>query len=890
MTAPLHIPLAPASGAGAGQVAHADGSGQFAYRDPIHIDPTAPPYNIKFDRFTSTTASMSSTSNPTQLTLGNYTFTALDVGKKVKVVGAGAGGANLKTTITGFTAGKAVLASPCLTTVSNVFCIFGTDNLAALNQLFDDMSLNTKPQPLSKVCVMPSAAAMFFGQLLAPVHSTLKGAQENWDNYDLQYSRSVSAGDVGGSVLYQGWDCNVDGMRVRGQSGTQFDWNGRLVGFHLEQDLDNTAGGGLRFKDASGNTVKVIDGGQVERVAAMGWAEEGIDFNRGCVAGHFRDLQAFACGWGKRKEFTADTTVGSSQLTNVSDFSTIAVNDMLAGPGIPDGAVIASFDSTAGTILMRGGVTATASLSATPVERLGSAGIRYVCNASGTVTFEFPSGDQNSGGLMRLVGTGAGVESEVLVDNFKNEYGINVYRGGTYDASVPSIPQGRYAIVMENMAGTPLSVRGGMHWADANSSTGGTTPNPLGQDIGSAILAIQGAAPAVKWDGLHVHLAAGMSGPRNAFRDVTSSLNSANPIAASGDGKGANRQSTPNVRLVNDAATSLSYQDEVVLVTAITANRTQTMAALADIPSGRSVLLVDGSGSCGPTAKIIAAAKAGDPAIVGVTEIVSPNAALLLTNVNGTWVGSPRSASDSSLASQKFTANGTFVAPRTGTYSIKAVGGGAGGAGGGSGHASQQVGGGGGGAGEFVESIVSLTVGDSLAVTIGGGGAGGAGGAVGGAGSDGSVGGNTTVTGGALPATIQANGGSQGIKGLASSNAASNAGVYGAGPQGPSTGSNSIPGNGGTGSPTQANQGGRRIGLSGRGGGGGAPANASLGGSAGNGNILSTKTADANGGSASAAPANTGQGGDGGGGGAPTGTGGAGGNGGSGLVVITRIA
>lgn len=87
---------------------------------------------VAIDEYTTRMASMSIDDEPTHLTVLEYTFTNEDIGKYVRVSGAGADNAPLKTTITGVSEGKAVLAVPCQTTVSNVMAVFGTDNAVAL--------------------------------------------------------------------------------------------------------------------------------------------------------------------------------------------------------------------------------------------------------------------------------------------------------------------------------------------------------------------------------------------------------------------------------------------------------------------------------------------------------------------------------------------------------------------------------------------------------------------------------------------------------------------------------------------------------------------------------------------------------------------------------------
>ena len=79
------------------------------------------------DTITSKLASMS-VDDPTLLTVFGYTFTNSDIGKYVRVEGAGADGSLLRTSITGAISGKAILAIPCSTSVTNSTAVFGTDD------------------------------------------------------------------------------------------------------------------------------------------------------------------------------------------------------------------------------------------------------------------------------------------------------------------------------------------------------------------------------------------------------------------------------------------------------------------------------------------------------------------------------------------------------------------------------------------------------------------------------------------------------------------------------------------------------------------------------------------------------------------------------------------
>jgi len=610
-------------------------------RNPFFIDPTQAPYNVKFDRFTSTGASMSSVTNPTQLSVSDYTFVAADVGKHVKVVGAGAGGANLKTTIASVSAGKAILADPCETTVAGAFCIFGTDNAAALNQLFADLSHTGRDRKLARVCLMPLGAAMYSGTLIFPYGGTVKGSSENWQNYDLQYNRGGGSENKQNTVLYQMWDQNVDGARVKDAHPTlQHDWNGILHGFMLEQDLDNTAGNGLAFRNAAGDAVRVIDGGTINRVASMGWAQAGFDFPDGSITATFRDLYTFACGYMDRQIFTADTSSGSHTLSNVSSFTGIAIGGILTGAGIPVDATVNNFDTGAGTITLSHPATATA--TGVSIQRSGSPGVRYKLLGTETVHFDGLSGDQCSGGLLRLVGPPASTGAAVVITNMKSEFGANVYREPAPTVS-PSIPQQSNAIVLDNMQNASVSIRGLTHWADSSSSVGSPSPNTnsLGRDIGAAILAlpIDLAAADVTWEALTIRLATGSGQTtKYAFRDNHSV--SILPISADLSGKGTNRRKPRAIRTVANVNATISVHDSTVGWTSLTAARTASLPAISAVPAGQEFLLMDMSGSGSLAAgRTITATPAGSDTIIGDAAVSAPYEQLWLVSNGTNWVG-----------------------------------------------------------------------------------------------------------------------------------------------------------------------------------------------------------------------------------------------------------
>jgi hypothetical protein len=130
---------------------------------------------------------------------------------------------------------------------------------------------------------------------------------------------------------------------------------------------------------------------------------------------------------------------------------------------------------------------------------------------------------------------------------------------------------------------------------------------------------------------------------------------------------------------------------------------------------------------------------------------------------------------------QKFTSNGTFSVP-AGVSTIYVSGcaaGGGGGAGGGNSSSSSLIGSGGagGGAGQsIIRAAYSVTPGDSIPITIGGGGSGGAG-VSGATGGSGGAGGNTVI--GTLVTLTGGSGGAGGLSGPSSSNVAGPAGGAG---------------------------------------------------------------------------------------------------------------
>ncbi len=652
-------------------------AGKLIARNPLYIDPTQAPYNIKNDRYTTTAASMSSTTNPTQLTVTGYTFTAADVGKVVKVNGAAAGGANLKTTITGVSSGKAVLAAACATTVTNVYAVFGTDNHAAMNALCVDLSFGGRGKKLSRTAIFPAGGYLFSGTITLPRRGTIKGVAENFVSHDIIYgAKGDAAEDAGGTVFHQMWDQNVDGFRCPDPLGAWDNtWYGKLHGFAILQDVDNTAGKGINFVNVtSGNPVTVIDGGQIDYVSALGWAEEGFNFAGGSLPGTFKYLLAFACGYEKRKDFTCNTTNGSPVLTAVSSTTGLANSDIVTSLNLPPDTIITAVDSGANTVTVN--KVATASGTTVAVQRLGAPGIRYKVWGEEPVHFDSFSGDQNAGGLLRIEGPGGTYGAPITITNLKNEFGTNVYKESRLDSvtfnGVYSVPQGLNAIVLNCVNRGSINIRGLSHWADASSSVGGTYPNTLGRDLGAAILDLNSgsSAPDITWESLVVR-GAPSSGQTlfYAFRDSRAS--SILPIPSDFTGKGTNRRKAKSTRLVADVNATVCVHDTNIIWSSLTAARTAALPAVSAQAAGTEIVLMDGSGSAS-VARTITATPNGSDTIVGDTYVNSAYGSLVLTSDGTKWIG--RSNTNVSRLTQSVTSAVTLAADRDRVVLIGASG------------------------------------------------------------------------------------------------------------------------------------------------------------------------------------------------------------------------
>ena len=204
--------VANGSTASKGQYPRATGAGVYANVSPFWIDPIAD-YGVKWDlRFYKEEGAISSTVNPTQLTVAGYVFATADIGKKVKVLGAGVAGAPLMTRIEGVIEGRAVLAEGASTTVTKSEVSFGTDDTTALNEMFTAVGL-VEP-PIGRRIVLPQGTGLAT-QLLFPRMGKVVGCTEDWIGYGTILGTFTGCQNNGGSNLYQMWGVNQDFIRFR---------------------------------------------------------------------------------------------------------------------------------------------------------------------------------------------------------------------------------------------------------------------------------------------------------------------------------------------------------------------------------------------------------------------------------------------------------------------------------------------------------------------------------------------------------------------------------------------------------------------------------------------------------------------------------------------------
>jgi hypothetical protein len=377
-----------------------------------------------------------------------------------------------------------------------------------------------------------------------------------------------------------------------------------------------------------------------------------------------RELWAFANGYADRKMFTADTTAGSVLLRNVSDTAGLAASQIVSGPSIPPDSVISGAGGPSEIVMNQ---KATATATQVEFQRAGSPGIRFRLAAGMVVHFDSCAGDQNGGGLLRLVGPGdaGGYGSGIVVTNMKAEFGENVYingyagPGGTGGRPV-DVPQQPNAIVLDNLTTSSVSIRGLVNWGTKTSGVNSyVPPNGFGRDIGAAILNIgTAAAPTVSWESLRVGTPAGSTQVRVAYRD---SLSPTAPILVDASGRGTNRPVPSSLAVVGDVDATASVQDSVLSWSSTTAARKVTLPALASVPVGRMFVLVGASNTS--ATNTITATPSGTDTIVGASRVESPFGQLTLISNGTQWVGS--APGDVTQTGTQTLVNKTLTSPRT---------------------------------------------------------------------------------------------------------------------------------------------------------------------------------------------------------------------------------
>ena len=252
--------------------------------------------------------------------------------------------------------------------------------------------------------------------------------------------------------------------------------------------------------------------------------------------------------------------------------------------------------------------------------------------------FDGLSGDQNSGGLIRL--SGSGQVASVVLTNPKNEFGTNVYREPAWMWHLPalqSVPQGANLVVLDNMRNANVLVENPAHWADASSSVGGTYPNTRPRhrcvDPELEYRRYPTSGDVVQRTGASRHGSGQAAG--YVYRDNLSVTIS--PVGSPGP-NGTNLPPARVFRQVSDANATVATLGGFVAWSTLTAARTATLPALSTVPAGYAVVLLDKSGSASGTVTITAT-PAGSDAIVGDTTINAPYGKLVLESDGTRWVG-----------------------------------------------------------------------------------------------------------------------------------------------------------------------------------------------------------------------------------------------------------
>lgn len=123
-----------------------------------------------------------------------YTFVAADVGKKISVVGAGAAGVAWNCNIVSISSGNAVCDTNASTTVTNAVTTFGTDDLAAFQAAYNNMTAT------GGNVLIPKGIFVVSGSVDVKDYVTFVG--ENREKSIIKY---INENDMG-AAIFQGLD------------------------------------------------------------------------------------------------------------------------------------------------------------------------------------------------------------------------------------------------------------------------------------------------------------------------------------------------------------------------------------------------------------------------------------------------------------------------------------------------------------------------------------------------------------------------------------------------------------------------------------------------------------------------------------------------------------
>ena len=156
---------------------------------------------------------MSSSDDPTQLTVSGYTFTAADIGKVIKVGGAGAAGEPQETAITGATAGSC----PRISLPDNGFPRVRSVRHRQINDATGVVHRPELPAAVAEArppTAISTGACLFSGTWFSAPRNDQERRGRTSSPHDHHGARGDAAEDTGGTVFHQMWDQNCDGFQL----------------------------------------------------------------------------------------------------------------------------------------------------------------------------------------------------------------------------------------------------------------------------------------------------------------------------------------------------------------------------------------------------------------------------------------------------------------------------------------------------------------------------------------------------------------------------------------------------------------------------------------------------------------------------------------------------